>query len=161
MKTEDKLPNRKTPAHLPVFEMHNRAVIVYLTVCTEKRKPILARDEAHALLVSAWRRAGTWTVGRYIIMPDHVHLFCSPARRDYPALKKWVQYWKALVSMEWPWLEDQTVWQKSFWDTQLRRGDNYSDKWKYVCRNPVRAGLCAMPEDWPYQGEMNILRWHE
>jgi len=24
----------------------------------------------------------------------------------------------------------------------------------------VRAGLVARTEDWPYQGEMNLLRWH-
>jgi len=27
-------------------------------------------------------------------------------------------------------------------------------KWNYVRENPVRAGLVAQPEDWPYAGEI-------
>jgi len=27
--------------------------------------------------------------------------------------------------------------------------------------NPVKAGLVARWEGWPYQGELNVLRWHE
>ena len=32
-------------------------------------------------------------------------------------------------------------------------------KWEYVVRNPVRAGLVNRREDWPFQGELNVLRW--
>ncbi|HEV2437829.1 MAG TPA: hypothetical protein VG077_17685 [Verrucomicrobiae bacterium] len=55
----------------------------------------------------------------------------------------------------------KTIWQLDFWDTQLRRDENYHEKWDYVWRNPVRKGLVAKPEDWPYAGEINILAWHE
>lgn len=154
-------PRRKTPIHLPIFESPNQAVIIFVTVCTDKRKSLLAKPEIHDLLKTAWLQADTWAVGRYIIMPDHIHLFCSPARRDHTPLKKWVQYWKALVSRKWPGPEAQPVWQKSFWDTQLRRGENYANKWEYVRQNPVRAGLCSTPDEWGYQGEINVLRWHD
>jgi REP element-mobilizing transposase RayT len=33
------------------------------------------------LLVKAWEQARQWRVGKYLAMPDHVHLFCSPAVR--------------------------------------------------------------------------------
>jgi len=46
-----------------------------------------------------------------------------------------------------------------FLDTQLRRGESYDAKWDYVVANPVRAGLVSKSEDWPYQGEMNVLTW--
>jgi hypothetical protein len=49
--------------------------------------------------------------------------------------------------------------QRDFWDTQLRRSENYTEKWQYVLRNPVRAKLVENVEDWPYQGELNILPW--
>jgi len=42
------------------------------------------------------------------------------------------------------------VWQKSFWDVQLRRGKSYDAKWEYVRANPVWHGLVSQPEDWPY-----------
>jgi len=32
---------------------------------------------------------------------------------------------------------------------------------KMVKNNPVRHGHVACAEDWPYQGELNILEWHD
>jgi putative transposase len=51
------------------------------------------------------------------------------------------------------------LWQRHFWDTQLRKGESYDEKWQYVVENPVRAGLAKRSEDWPYQGELNTLPW--
>ena len=71
-------------------------------------------------------------------------------------LSDWIAYWKRLVAFE----HGGSFWQKNFWDTQLRQGDSYAAKWEYVRSNPVRAGLADKPEDWAYQGELNVLRWH-
>jgi len=51
------------------------------------------------------------------------------------------------------------IWQPDFWDTQLRRSENYSSKGIYVADNAVRAGLVKRAEDWPFQGELNCLHW--
>jgi hypothetical protein len=48
---------------------------------------------------------------------------------------------------------------RDFWDTQLRRQESYDSKWEYVISNPVRAGLVKEPNDWPFQGELNVLPW--
>lgn len=108
------------------------------------------------MLLAAWNEAGAWTVGRYVLMPDHLHLFCSPTNTDI-TLDAWIRYWKSrfrrqVSNPEWR-------WQPHHWDTRLRRGENYSEKWEYVRQNPVRAGLIGDPEAWPYQGECHVLRW--
>ena len=46
------------------------------------------------------------------------------------------------------------IWQRGFFDHLLRSVDSYGQKWNYVRENPVRAGLVAKPEDWPYAGEI-------
>jgi REP-associated tyrosine transposase len=144
---------------MPIDERRDRAAIVFITVCSEKRKTILARSDVHELLIDAWRQADGWLVGRYVIMPDHIHLFCAPGGLDAPELKRWVQYWKTMASRTWPRPDEHPIWQKSFWDTQLRHGESYSSKWDYVRMNPIRAGLCVAPDDWPFQGEMKVLPW--
>jgi REP element-mobilizing transposase RayT len=154
-------PLRKRPAHMPVIEPGNQTVIVFLTVCTKNRKPLLAKPDIHELLIHAWRKATRWSVGRYVVMPDHIHLFCSPAAYPVESVCSWTKYWKTLVSREWPRPEEHPVWQQNGWDTQLRKGDTYSNKWEYVCNNPVRCKLVARAEDWPFQGEMHSLSWHE
>ena len=153
--------SRKTPSHHPVLQIENRSPIVFLTVCSQDRRPIFGKSDIHELLKSTWRKAEAWHVGRYVLMPDHIHLFCAPNGLGAPSLARWVQFWKATSSRRWPRPSEQPVWQKSFWDTQLRRSDKYGEKWEYVCRNPVRANLCREPDEWPFQGEMNELMWHD
>ena len=50
-------------------------------------------------------------------------------------------------------------WQPNSFHHRLRRQENYTEKWNYVRENPVRKGLVKTPEDWPYQGMINNLRW--
>ena len=150
---------RKRPAHPPPVERGNVPIIVYLTVCTQGRNPVLTSAEIQELLVSSWTAAKGWLVGRYIVMPDHLHLFCAPEELSPPNLDQWVRYWKTVASRRWPRPEEQPIWQLGFWDTQLRNVAHYDEKWEYTRQNPVRAGLIATPEAWLYQGELNELRW--
>jgi REP element-mobilizing transposase RayT len=122
------LPQRRRPPHFPPVERFNAPTIIYLTVCIQGRKPILTQRDVHVLLAEAWREAAEWWVGRYVLMPDHVHLFCAPGRADPFSLGKWVQFWKSRTSRRWPRLSEQPVWQKSFWDTQLRSSESYEEK---------------------------------
>ncbi len=70
---------RKHPVHRPVREQFNTPIIIFLTVCRKARKPILVNASAHQLLREVWQTQPSWLVGRYVIMPDHIHLFCAPA----------------------------------------------------------------------------------
>ena len=151
---------RRHPIHNPILDSGNRAALVFVTVNTHQRKQILSKMDVAEVIRAACRQGDAWLVGRYVIMPDHIHFFCAP--RDLSvSLKRWMTFWKSLASLRWPRPAEQPVWQLDFWDTQLRRGENYDEKWDYVWRNPVRKGLVAKPEDWPYAGEINVLAWHE
>jgi len=150
-------PARNRPVHQPVYETGNRSVIVFLTVCTADRRPILATPEMHELLRESWLKAHTWRVGRYVVMPDHIHLFCVPGTNPPESLRSWVAYWKRQVAFA----VGRSFWQKNYWDTQLRRHESYAVKWEYVRNNPVRAKLSVTPEAWPYQAELNVLGWHD
>lgn len=75
------------------------------------------------------------------------------------ALEPWVRFWKSDVTKHWNDPSQLPLWQRHFWDTQLRRTESYEEKWDYVTENPVRAGLVRNSEEWPYQGEINVLNW--
>src|SRR5215813_13549896 len=51
--------------------------LYFVTFCTHLRKPFLARGDVHAAFVaySEHARDLNIAVGRYVIMPDHIHLF--------------------------------------------------------------------------------------
>ena len=155
------LPDRRAPARHALDDLGNRSNLVFVTVCTKDRKPILANDAVHELLTEVWRISATWLVGRYVIMPDHLHLFCAPATFEAPNVRDWISFWKATFTRKWTRAEDKPIWQRDAWDRQLRKGESYSAKWEYVAENPVRHGLVKRTEDWPFRGELNVLQWHE
>ena len=150
---------RKHPVHLATRERFKTAIIVFVTLCTKDRKRILAQQDIHELLRKTWMLHNDWLVGRYVLMPDHLHLFCAPGTMPRVALDSWVKRWKSHTARFWPYAADAPVWQRHFWARQLRRGESYAAKWAYVLANPLRANLVSRVSDWPYQGELNELRW--
>ena len=152
------LPTRRYPAHVPPVARVYRSTILFVTACVQRRRGILANDDVHNLVRTKWAQADHWLVGRYMIMPDHVHFFCAPGAVERE-IKGWMSYWRNQVTREWPEPTQKPIWQSDFWDTQMRNLEHYAAKWEYVRQNPVRAGLVAETDDWSYQGELNLLQW--
>jgi putative transposase len=142
--------------------------IYFITMCTKSRRAVLARNEVAEILVDEWcaahKRHG-WAVGRYVIMPDHVHFFCRPelgARK----LSEFIATWKSWTSRRINALGGPrsataatatVLWQREFFDHILRSSESYSEKWNYVFDNPVRAGLVSTVQEWKYAGEIETL----
>jgi REP element-mobilizing transposase RayT len=145
---------RRTPYHSA--HHRNECDIIFLTVCTDKRIPILANDASHQVLRALWQDTSHWRVGRYVIMPDHIHLFAARANRGTASLERWVAWWKRKFSLRVGGVS--ATWQQSFWDTRMRSESHYHAKWLYVRNNPVRKQLAYSHEDWMYQGEIYVLK---
>jgi REP element-mobilizing transposase RayT len=159
-------------AHLPhLSRIWSSDPIYFITTCTDHRKYILADSRIAQILVEEWHGAlerHGWLIGRYVIMPDHVHFFCSYKQEiDQPHpidLSKFIQQWKQWTSKRII-REINTVigknkppiWQKEYFDHLLRSEESYIQKWEYVRENPVRKNLVKRSEDWPWQGEIYDL----
>ena len=130
--------------------------VYYLTACIARKRRLLANPETHEVFIGFALEAAKREVyvGRYVIMPDHVHLFAafSPCAL---ALSRWMKALKGTLSEA---LREMQVtgpyWEKGFFDHVLRSEESYAQKWFYVRENPVRAGLVAKSGNWPYQGEI-------
>ena len=128
----------------------------FITFNTHLRRPLLARDEIHNAFDSFCTRAQEHdiAVGRYVIMPDHVHLFVAFPMTGL-TLSEWIGALKTVLGKQLVRLGNQKPhFQEGFFDHVLRSAESYAQKWEYVRMNPVRAGLCKKPEEWPYQGEI-------
>ena len=92
-------------------------------------------------------------------MPDHIHLFVAIATTG-SEISLWLKSLKNFLSKILRATGCRAPhWQKGFFDHVMRSADSYAEKWEYVRENPVRAGLVASLEQWPYQGEINDLRF--
>ena len=148
-------------SRLPHLRPFDRQPLVFLTVVTHERRPVLAEAGCLKNLSEIWQRSPSydgWSVGDFLLMPDHVHLFAR-AHRDAKPLAVWVGTWKSLSARRLaPTLGlSAPFWQRDYFDRFLRSADDYSAKWDYVRANPVRAGLCAHPTDWPWRGRIEDL----
>jgi hypothetical protein len=62
-----------------VLETPGGRTILFCTVCTKDRRTWLANAEVAATLERIWRtEARAWITGRWLLMPDHAHFFCTP-----------------------------------------------------------------------------------
>ncbi len=141
----------RRPPRLTLFQ--NVSPFYFITFNTHRRQPVLANQPVHHAFVQYCRRAESEhsiAVGRYVIMPDHVHLFvCLPEQGI--RLSRWVGQLKRAIGDA---VIDPVQWQEGFFDHILRSAESYSQKWDYVRRNPARAGLCDNADDWRWQGEI-------
>ena len=133
----------------------------FVTGCVAGRRALLANETVHAIFRKEWQgmlaRHG-WAVRRYVIMPDHVHFFLKPSAATSRSLSmvvgKWKEWTAKHVLRELG--EQSPLWQAEFFDHLLRSHESWTEKWTYVHENPVRAGLVARAEDWPYSGSIDF-----
>ena len=136
--------------------------LYFVTVCVEGRRAVLTNQlvfEAFQEFCFAGLERGFF-VGRFVVMPDHLHLFIVVPREVPRALSIWMKGLKRSLTRV---LDEMGVssphWQKGFFDHVMRSGESYSEKWNYVRNNPVRAGLVTEADAWPFQGEICELRF--
>ncbi len=135
----------------------------FVTTCTAGRTCCLASDGFHAIALEVWancERLSGWAVGRYVVMPDHVHFFAGDVRAER-TLSKFVGKWKEWTSKYATQRLGHALplWQPEFFDHVVRSSESHEQKWQYVRENPVRAGLVRAAEEWRWQGELNDLRF--
>jgi REP element-mobilizing transposase RayT len=92
---------------------------------------------------------GAARVLAWCVMPDHVHVLLVPTGG---ALSKALQALKgrtsAALKPRHP--EVDRMWERRYFDRRIRSEPEISLHAEYIELNPVKAGLCACPEDWPW-----------
>ena len=91
---------------------------------------------------------GKWKLALFLVMPDHLHFIVRMPASDgggTPSLPHVIQHWKHYVAEHFG-----LSFQKDFWDTRLRDDAHYNEKFRYICNNPVRKGLCPTAREWAH-----------
>ena len=139
-------PDRKRLDHtIPVFAEWDATY--FLTICCHERgvNALCTSERAAEIFqsVQVYESLGKWSMRLMLLMPDHLH-----ALVDFPFcgdMGRIVSDWKRFLSNKLG-----IKFQRNFFDHRLRRDESHDEKWKYIKMNPVRAGLTADPESWPY-----------
>ena len=143
------LPARKKLPHDVPFWVPENAVYFITINCLPRHENHLARPrvaEAVGQSLLHNQTAGKWWVWLFLLMPDHLHALLSFSREK--PIRNVVEHWKRFHAARL-----RVNWQSNFFEARVRDRAALVEKRDYIRQNPVRKGLVAHPDDWPYQ-------WH-
>jgi putative transposase len=125
--------------------------IHFLTFSCYHRPPKFTNATARDTFVSALERVrenyGLCIYG-YVVMPEHVHLLVSEPERS--TLAQAIKSLKQGVARRLALRAADSFWQARYYDFNIWSEKKFVEKLRYIHRNPVKRGLVARPEDWPW-----------
>jgi REP element-mobilizing transposase RayT len=85
----------------------------------------------------------------WVVMPNHVHAMIWPGCNHLVGdiVKSWKQF-TSLRAKRMLGLEGGRFWQPESFDHWIRDDQQRASIARYIRHNPVKAGICARPEDW-------------
>jgi putative transposase len=89
-----------------------------------------------------------FVIAGYVLMPEHVHLLVGEKR--VASLSVAIQVLKQLTSRRLRQPDAVRFWQSRYYDFNVWNPEKTTEKLRYIHRNPVKRGLIAKPEDWPW-----------
>ncbi len=164
---------------VPSYRRYREGNLFFLTVVTHHRRPLFADDHARRLLrdaIEATRLALPWTTEAMVLLPDHLHMLwrlpdndTDYSRRISAMKKRFTRAYLATGGAEGRISPSQRrqrsrgVWQKRFWEHQIRNARDYHMHVDYIHTNPVKHSHVDFPRDWPYSTFHRYVdaQWYE
>jgi len=137
----------------------------FFTAITHGRREVLVIPEHLAVLravVTQVRADLPFVIEAWVVLPDHMHCIWTLPAGDHDFSKRWglikAGFTKRMVTgVGWapPTISrmrhrEGTVWQRRFWEHQIRDEDDFQVHADYIHYNPVKHGLVARVRDWPH-----------
>ena len=138
----------------------------FFTVVTYRRQPILCNDAVRIALRTAIETVRTtrpFVIDAWVLLPDHLHCIWTLPDGDADFSTRWMTI-KRAVSLacrenyrraDWVTASklkhrESTIWQRRFWEHQIRDEDDLARHVDYIHFNPVKHGHTQHTKDWPY-----------
>lgn len=136
----------------------------FFTLVTYQRQQIFHLPEAIDLLrqaVHQVKQKHPFTIEAMVVLPDHLHSIWTLPQDDADFSMRWrliktnfsrcyPDHLKPLRSLSRLHKGEQAVWQRRFWEHQIRDETDFAQHVDYIHYNPVRHQLVGAPKDWKY-----------
>lgn len=112
----------------------------------------LLRDSTNARIVQNQlikRHLKDYLLLSWCIMPNHVHVLI---RLKTTSLARLVGAWKGASAFAINRARGSSgkLWERDYFDRAINTEEHFYRSVNYIHHNPVKAGLCDNPEDWPF-----------
>jgi REP element-mobilizing transposase RayT len=118
----------------------------------------LRRPEFAEMMVEAIHyreREGTYALHNYVVMANHVHLLITP-RIELPRLTQSLKGFTARQGNLLLGTTGQPFWQDESYDRWVRDAREFERIAAYIENNPVNAGICTTPGDFPWSSGRRV-----
>ncbi len=136
----------------------------FFTVVTHHRQKILCLPKNIDLLKDSFRyvlRKHPFTIDGIVILPDHIHCLWTLPSKDSDYSTRWRliksyfsrncdRQFQRNVNLSRQNKKEKGVWQRRFWEHQIKDEEDFINHLNYIHYNPVRHQLVKAPKDWQY-----------
>ena len=138
----------------------------FFTVVTYRRQPLLTEIESrHALrcAINTTRRNYPFDIDAWVLLPDHLHCIWTLPEGDAEFSIRWniikasfsrqmrdILHRDAWLSASREQRRETTIWQRRFWEHQIRDDQDFNSHMDYIHFNPVKHGLVGAAREWPF-----------
>ncbi|HEX7341212.1 MAG TPA: transposase [Rhodanobacteraceae bacterium] len=127
----------------------------------------LAHVDTLRAVVGKVKRERPFAIDAWVVLPEHLHAVWTLPRGDADFSTRWMLI-KAGFSRALPRLEEVSasrrrkgergIWQRRFWEHQIRDERDFASHVDYVHINPVKHGYVAKAAAWPYSSIHRYIR---
>ena len=138
----------------------------FFTLVSYRRRSIFTHPASIKTLremIQRVRLAHPFIIDAWVLLPDHMHFIWTLPQGDNDYSKRiglikagFTQHSKNLFHRE-EWMNDSkrkhresTIWQRRFWEHEIRNEQDYSRHMDYVHVNPLKHAWVNRVIDWPY-----------
>lgn len=125
----------------------------FITCCTNQKKVYFEDTgivEAMVKVLEESSQSFNFRVYAYCFMPDHLHLLVTGDETS--SLREFMRAFKQKTSFLFKKRYGNPLWQRSYYDHILRKGEALTDVALYIFHNPVRRKLVEDYQDYPFSG---------
>jgi len=136
----------------------------FFTVVTHKRRAILCHESNVTLLREVFRsimERHPFTIDAFVLLPDHLHCIWTLPENDSNFSMRWRQiksYFSRHCGEDFKGRQtaahlnkgEQAIWQRRYWEHQIRDDGDFIRHVEYIHYNPVKHGLTKAPKLWPH-----------
>jgi len=138
----------------------------FFTVVTYRRQRFLCDEKVRNALragIKATQSTHPFTIDAWVLLPDHLHCLWTLPLDDADFGIRWAMIKRYVTKQCGPelkhdgWMspskhkrKESTLWQRRFWEHQIRDEMDYERHMDYLHYNPVKHGLAEKVADWPH-----------
>ena len=123
----------------------------FITASTFQKESLFQSQRMAELFVKVlfdYREENKYLLHGFVLMPNHFHLLITPVLSLERALQLIKGGFSFRAKKELAFGGE--IWEKSFYDRRVRDVDDYFAYRHYIHQSPVKRGLAAAAEEYPY-----------